>query len=52
MLRSLDLILRAVESWGKVGGQERLGQLCILENLLQLATGQRNTGDGRTVSTN
>lgn len=27
MLRSLDLILRAVESWGKVGGQERLGQL-------------------------
>lgn len=51
MLRSLDFILRAVESWEKVGGQERLGQLCILENLLQLATGQRNTGDGLSAQT-
>lgn len=44
MLRSLDFILRAVESWGKALRPGKTGQLCISEKLLQLATGWRNTG--------
>lgn len=39
MLRSLDFILRVVESWGKALRPGKTGQLCISEKLLQLATG-------------
>lgn len=31
ILRSLDFILRAVESWGELGGLKRFGQPCISE---------------------